>query len=130
MKGFTPGLFDRLMGMPVIGATSATVSLMSIEELKDTVARDLLRADTLPFSFTRPQAVDEVRAREDLNEAIAVMVAMPAVDAALAQATAALSMEGSEEEAFTRQVALSRQRRELEARLANLMLADEEEFDE
>ena len=41
MKGFTPGLFDRLMGMPVIGATSATVSLMSIEELKDSVARDL-----------------------------------------------------------------------------------------
>ncbi len=94
----------------------------------DSVASDLLRADTLPFSFTRSQA-DEARAREDLNEAIAVMVARPAVDAALAEATAALSRDGSEE-AFTRQVALSRKRQELEARLANLMLADEEDFDD
>lgn len=94
----------------------------------DSVASDLLRADTLPFSFTRSQA-DEARAREDLNEAIAVMVAQPAVDAALAEATAALSRDGSEE-AFTRQVALSRKRQELEARLANLMLADEEDFDD
>jgi len=94
----------------------------------DSVASDLLRADTLPFSFTRQQA-DEARAREDLNEAIAVMVAQPAVDAALAEATAALSRDGSEE-AFTRQVALSRKRQELESRLANLMLADEEDFDD
>lgn len=41
MKGFTPGLFDRLMGVPVRGATSATVSRMSVEDLKDSVARDL-----------------------------------------------------------------------------------------
>ncbi|AQR73221.1 DNA primase [Sphingomonas sp. LM7] len=94
----------------------------------DSVASDLLRADTLPFSFTRNQA-DEARAREDLNEAIAVMVAQPAVDAALAEATAVLVRDGSEE-AFTRQVALSRKRQELQARLANLMLADEEEFDD
>ncbi|MDT8758065.1 DNA primase [Sphingomonas psychrotolerans] len=94
----------------------------------NSVASDLLRADTLPFSFTRNQA-DEARAREDLNEAIAVMVAQPAVDAALAEATAALSRDGSEE-AFTRQVALSRKRQELESRLANLMLADEEDFED
>lgn len=94
----------------------------------DSVASDLLRADTLPFSFTRKQA-DEARAREDLNEAIAVMVARPVVDAALAEATAALSRDGSEE-AFARQVALSRKRQELEARLANLMLADEEDFED
>ncbi|ATY31467.1 DNA primase [Sphingomonas psychrotolerans] len=94
----------------------------------DSVASDLLRADTLPFSFTRNQA-DEVRAREDLREAIEVMVALPAVDAALAQATAALAMDGPDE-AFTRQVAFSRQRRELEERLANLKLADEEDFDD
>jgi type VI secretion system protein ImpF len=41
MKGFTPGLFDRLLGVPVRGATSATVSRMSVEDLKDSVARDL-----------------------------------------------------------------------------------------
>lgn len=94
----------------------------------DTVASDLLRADTLPFSFTRQNA-DAERARGDLNEAIAVMVTQPAVDAALAEATAALSRDGSEE-AFARQVALSRQRQELQARLANLMLAEDEVFDD
>jgi type VI secretion system protein ImpF len=41
MKGFTPGLFDRLLGVPVRGATSATVSRMSVDDLKDAVARDL-----------------------------------------------------------------------------------------
>ncbi|RYD91193.1 MAG: DNA primase, partial [Sphingomonadales bacterium] len=95
----------------------------------DSVASDLLRADMLPFSFTRSQAVDEAKAREDLTEAIAVMVAQPAVDAALAEATAALS-EDMTEEAYARQQALSRQRQELEARLANLMLADDENLDE
>jgi DNA primase len=95
----------------------------------DSVASDLLRADALPFSFTRTHVEDEARAREDLNEAIAVMVAQPAVDAALAEATAALSKDTTDE-AFARQQALSRQRQELEARLANLMLADEDELDE
>ncbi|RJG09476.1 type VI secretion system baseplate subunit TssE [Massilia cavernae] len=41
MKGFTPGLFDRLMDVPARGASSATVSRMSIDDLKDSVARDL-----------------------------------------------------------------------------------------
>ncbi|MBB5709083.1 DNA primase [Sphingomonas xinjiangensis] len=95
----------------------------------DQVASDLLRADTLPFSFCRSNPADAERAREDLNEAIAVMVEQPAVDAALAEATACLSRDGSEE-AFTRQVALSRRRQELLERLANLRLADEEEFDD
>jgi type VI secretion system protein ImpF len=39
MKGFTPGLFDRLLGVPSRGA--ATVSRISAEDLKDAVARDL-----------------------------------------------------------------------------------------
>jgi len=37
MKGFTPGLFDRLLGVPSRG----TVSRISAEDLKDAVARDL-----------------------------------------------------------------------------------------
>ncbi len=41
MKGFTPGLFDRLMNVPVHGASSGTVTRLSIEDLKDSVARDL-----------------------------------------------------------------------------------------
>jgi type VI secretion system protein ImpF len=45
MKGFTPGLFDRLMDVPLGGSNhgngSGTVSRLSIEDLKDSVARDL-----------------------------------------------------------------------------------------
>lgn len=41
MKGFTPGLFDRLLGVPVRGASGTAVSRMSLEDLKDAVARDL-----------------------------------------------------------------------------------------
>ncbi|MBO9715163.1 DNA primase [Sphingomonas sp.] len=95
----------------------------------DTVAGDLLRADSLPFSFTRGGEVDTVRAREDLDEAIAVMVAQPAVDAALAEATAQVAARFTDE-AFARQVALLQKRQELEARLANLMLADDGDFDD
>ena len=40
-KGFTPGLFDRLLDVPVSGASSGTNSRMNLEELKDAVARDL-----------------------------------------------------------------------------------------
>ncbi|MFZ5746081.1 MAG: DNA primase [Pseudomonadota bacterium] len=90
----------------------------------DQIASDLLKTGTLPFSFTTAKTADEERARHDLGEAIAVMVARPQVDAALADATAAMSAAFTEE-AFARQVALVKQRRELEARLANLMLSDE-----
>jgi type VI secretion system protein ImpF len=41
MQGFTPGLFDRLMDTPAHGASSGTVARLSIEDLKDSVARDL-----------------------------------------------------------------------------------------
>jgi type VI secretion system protein ImpF len=41
MKGFTPGLFDRLMDVPFEGSSRGTVTRMSIEDLKDSVARDL-----------------------------------------------------------------------------------------
>ncbi|NRR30318.1 type VI secretion system baseplate subunit TssE [Oxalobacteraceae bacterium] len=40
MKGFIPGLFDRLMDEPV-RSSGGTVVRLSIEELKDSVARDL-----------------------------------------------------------------------------------------
>lgn len=41
MQGFTPGLFDRLMDVPVSGASHATVTRLSVEDLKELVARDL-----------------------------------------------------------------------------------------
>ncbi|WP_326524294.1 DNA primase [Sphingomonas sp.] len=91
----------------------------------DSMAADLLRADTVSFSFTAAQA-DEAQARADLDEAIAVLAARPAVDAALAEATAAVA-ERFTDEAFDRQVFLVRERQALEARLANLMLDDKEQ---
>ena len=93
------------------------------------IADELLRADGLNYSFNRADVADEARAREDLSEAIAVMLAAPAVDAALAEATASLQQRFTDE-AFARQVALSQKRRELETRLANLAVADEGEFED
>lgn len=93
------------------------------------IADQLLRADGLNYSFNRASVKDEARAREDLNDAIGVMLAQPAVDAALAEATVALQ-ERFTDEAFARQVALSRKRLELETRLANLAVADEGDLDD
>lgn len=84
---------------------------------------ELLRADQLPFTFTQKEW-DGGRAALDLAEAIAVLAAQPQVEAALAEATAAVQARFSDE-AFERQVALVKRQAELKARLANLMLADE-----
>ncbi|MBW6529268.1 DNA primase [Sphingomonas sp. RRHST34] len=90
----------------------------------DTVAHDLLRADTMPYSFTRAGA-DEKQARDDLDEAIAILVARPEVDAALAEATSAMKARFTAE-AFERQVALVNEQRALDERLANLVQANED----
>ena len=90
----------------------------------DSVASDLLRADTMPYSFTQ-SAGDPERARSDLDEAIAIMVARPEVDHALAQATRAMQAHFTDD-AFERQVALVREKQALEDRLANLCQANED----
>ena len=90
----------------------------------DQMATDLLRADATPYSFTQKTA-DPKRASADLAEAIAVLVARPEVDAALADATAALATRFSDA-AFDRQVTLVRERQALEQRLANLCQANED----
>jgi type VI secretion system protein ImpF len=41
MKGFAPGLLDRLFGEGAQGAASGVVSRLSMDQLKDSVARDL-----------------------------------------------------------------------------------------
>ena len=46
MKGFTPGLFDRLLGAPARAGSSpagapGAIARMSVDEMKDAVARDL-----------------------------------------------------------------------------------------
>lgn len=106
----------------------------------DQMATELLRADSLPFSFTRPLgeaaqgdegarsriAQDQRRAIADLDEAIAILAAGPQLEEALAQATFQAGNLG-DADAFERQVALVRESHALKARLANLMLNDKDE---
>ena len=68
---------------------------------------------------------DPVRAREDLDEAIAVLVAGPEVAAALESATAAMQADFTAD-AFARQVAAVKEKQALELRLANLVQASED----
>ena len=88
------------------------------------VASDLLRADSMPYTFTQKSG-DEARAREDLDEAISILIARPEVDAALADATSAMQARFTEE-AFERQVAMVNEQRALDERLANLVQANED----
>ncbi|VXC85866.1 DNA primase [Sphingomonas sp. 8AM] len=90
----------------------------------EAIAHDLLRADTMPYSFSQAGS-DEKQAREDLDEAIAVLIARPEVDAALAEATSAMQTHFTAE-AFERQVALVNEQRALDERLANLVQANED----
>ena len=90
----------------------------------DIIAHDLLRADQVSLSFTQKDA-EPARAREDLDEAIAILVARPEVDAALAEATATMQANYSDE-AFERQVSLVKEQQALDARLANLVQSNED----
>ncbi|MEN2785475.1 DNA primase [Sphingomonas qilianensis] len=90
----------------------------------DIIAHDLLRADQLSCSFTQKDA-EPAQARADLDEAIAILVSRPEVDAALADATAEMQARYSDE-AFERQVALVKEQQALDARLANLVQANED----
>ena len=90
----------------------------------DSLAGELLRADATPYSFTQKGA-DPQRAQADLDEAIAILVARPEVDAALAEATATMQARFSDD-AFERQVTLVKEKAALEARLANLVQANED----
>ena len=90
----------------------------------DSVASDLLRADTMPYSFTLNTG-DPVHAVNDLDEAISIMIARPEVDQALAEATGAMKADFTPQ-AFERQVALVREKQALEDRLANLVQSNED----
>jgi DNA primase len=89
----------------------------------DALARDLLRADSLRFSFTRRDA-DPDRARADLGEAIQVMIERPEIEAALTSATERLK-RSLDEDALAEQQRLLEMRVEVDRRLANLMQDDE-----
>ncbi|RHW17290.1 DNA primase [Sphingomonas gilva] len=105
--------------------SDALVTILATSGFNE-VASELLRADSLPFSFTS-KASDPERAREDLHEAIGVMATRPALDQALAQATARMET-AFDEQAFAEQQRLRALRAELDERLANLMQADKDEL--
>ena len=119
-------LFAAVVDVALEDQTLDSVRLVTILAKSgfDAVASDLLRADTMPYSFTRSDG-DPVRARTDLDEAIAIMVARPEVDLALAEATATMQAAFTDA-AFERQVALVREKQALELRLANLVQSTED----
>jgi DNA primase len=83
------------------------------------LAHVLLNANGLAFSFTRRQANAEI-ARRDLGMAIEALAARPALDAALAAATAQLS-EQWDENGFAEQVRLREALGDANRKLADLM---------
>lgn len=102
--------------------TDRLATILAGTEFND-IARELLRADSLPFSFAKKDAEPD-KARHDLGEAIQVMVWRPEVDAALAAATGRLQVK-FDEATYSEQQRLLGMRREVERRLANLMQPDE-----
>ena len=99
-------------------------------------ASQLLRADTMQFSFTRPAPLQghaeaahaatgqdtgasRERALRDLDEAIAAVIAWPEVERALADATRALG-ERFDADSFEEQQRLLRVKADLAERLASL----------
>ncbi|WP_375403869.1 DNA primase [uncultured Sphingomonas sp.] len=119
-------LFEAVVDLAVEDGTLDSAGLVTILAKSgfEAVATDLLRADTMPYSFTQAGG-DTARAHADLDEAIAILVARPEVDDALADATAAMQARFTDE-AFERQVALVREKAALERRLANLCQANED----
>ncbi|MCW2394287.1 MULTISPECIES: DNA primase [unclassified Sphingobium] len=97
--------------------TEALLTILGSTELYN-MAKGLLRADALHFTFTQAEA-DGWRAQRDLAEAIGVLVAMPRIEAELAAATRAMA-ENLDEASFARQQALRKLKEDLAARAAEL----------
>ncbi|HWJ71420.1 MAG TPA: DNA primase [Sphingobium sp.] len=113
-------LLDALIGSCDHEETVETEALLTILAERDlyNMARGLLRADALHFTFTRIEA-DRQRAQRDLAEAIAVIVAMPRIDAELAAVTRAMA-EHLDEAGYARQQSLRKLKTDLASRVAEL----------
>jgi len=130
LAGLAPGdvglarLLDALLEAADREETVETDRLLTILGDSDVynMAKGLLRADALHFTFTRDEA-DRQRAQRDLAEAIAVIVAMPRIDAELAAVTRAMADELADaawEAGFARQQTLRKLKADLTARIAEL----------
>ncbi|GAA0481673.1 DNA primase [Parasphingorhabdus litoris] len=105
--------------------------LLTILEQTDcyNVAKGLLRADALNFSFNRklpdPAPSDYVeRAQNDLAEAIKVITARPGLEAALAEATRRVQ-DNLDEESYAEQQRLRQAKQEFHERLVELTQIDD-----
>ena len=117
-------LLDALLEAADREETVETGRLLTILGDSDVynMAKGLLRADALHFTFTGDEA-DRRRAQRDLAEAIAVIVAMPRIEAELAAVTRAMRDELADAAfgaAYDRQQALLKLKTDLAARAAEL----------
>ncbi len=113
-------LLDALLEASDREETVETERLLTILGNSDVynMAKGLLRADALHFTFTGDEA-DRRRAQRDLAEAIAVIVAMPRIEAELAAVTRAMA-DDLDEAGFARQQSLRKLKADLAARAAEL----------
>lgn len=113
-------LLDALLATCDREETVETEALLTILGERDlyNMAKGLLRADALHFTFTRAEA-DRRRAQRDLAEAIAVIVAMPRIEAELAAVTRAMA-ETLDEAGYARQQSLRKLKADLASRVAEL----------
>ena len=102
--------------------TSGLLTILGERGLSDAVGR-IMRADRLTFSFNRPARdgvpVEPELARHDLSEAIALMTARPALEAALAEATRRFENE-LDDTYFAEQQRLRTRKTEFDRRLSEL----------
>jgi DNA primase len=113
-------LLDALLEAADREETVETERLLTILGESDVynMAKGLLRADALHFTFTGDEA-DRRRAQRDLAEAIAVIVAMPRIEAELVAVTRAMADE-LDEASYARQQTLLKLKADLAARTAEL----------
>lgn len=124
-------LLSELIGVALSKETLDMQGLLTILEQTDcyNVAKGLLRADALNFTFNRKLPEDTPsetleRAHRDLAEAIKVVTARPGLEAALAEATRQVQ-DDLTDESFAEQQRLLKAKRDFNDRLVEMTQVDD-----
>ncbi len=124
-------LLSELIGIAMRKEMLDMQALLTILEQTDcyNVAKGLLRADALNFTFNRkmpnPAPPDYIeRAQNDLAEAIKVITARPGLEAALAEATRRVQ-DNLDEDSYAEQQRLRKAKQEFHERLVELTQVDD-----
>jgi len=124
-------LLSELIGVALSKETLDMQGLLTILEQTDcyNVAKGLLRADALNFTFNRKLPEDTPsetleRAHRDLAEAIKVVTARPGLEAALAEATRQVQ-DDLTDESFAEQQRLLKAKQEFNDRLVEMTQVDD-----